>query len=252
MPITSQELIAFASASRPEDDVSTSGGAIDLENRPEYTDLASADTIFLESDGADTRFVDIQGRNAAGAVISEQVQLAGGTGVTSVNTYERLHFVRATTTSATRTVSVFKGANNGGDPVGTIPVDEKGFYRMFLRSASDPDDPVDRYEKIFLKNTNGTLTGNDALVTLTADPAGGTGRIEIGRATAVDDTGSVANRLTPPGGVSFVDDDVDITLPGDGNLDANEAIGVWIKQGLLAGDNPFKSTFTVRLRVTST
>jgi hypothetical protein len=46
--------------------------------------------------------------------------------------------------------------------------------------------------------------------------------------------------------VSFVDDNIDITVP-TGALAAGEGIGVSIKEGLLAGDAPIKSSFTIRL-----
>lgn len=244
MPISASELILFGSANRPEDDASTSGGAQDSTDRPEFVQFTAAAVVELVSDGADSRNVDIQGRNASGAVISETVGLNGTTPVLSSNTYERIHFIRAQSTDGSRTITVSQGS--GGATRGTIPPNENGFYAMFLRSASGSS-PITRFEKIFWENTNGSLTLNSAVVRLTADPES---RIRIGCEASVDGTQSVSNRLTTPGSVTFVDDDTDQGVPG-GELGPGEAIGVWVEQALTASDTAKNSSFTTQLAGTT-
>lgn len=243
MSILSTELIAYGAASRPEDDASTSGGAIDALNRPEFTQWASGNKVSLTSDGTDTRSVDIKGRLATGVLTSETVVLTNASEVLSTNTYERVLYVRAQTTSGTRTVTIKEGA--GGTTRGTIPINEKGVFAMFIASASSTSGVTDRYEKIFWKNTNGSsLTLTSSTMTLTADPSS---KIKIGIETSIDDSTTVSNRITVPSNPTFVDDGVAQNLPSSGNLAASSAIGTWIKQTLAQNDSAFKSTFTTQL-----
>ena len=245
MSITAAELILYGVASIPIDDASTTGGAIDLTVRPVFTQFGSSAKLSLTSDGTDTRLVDVVGRLASGAIATETVTLTNAVEVLSVNTYERIESVKAQTTSASRTVTLKQGA--GGSTIATIPVNEKGVYMFFQRSASSGS-ITDRYEKAFWKNTDATLSLLGAQVTLTADPAA---KIKIGLATAVDDSGTVANRTTAPGGVSFVDDGVAQNVPGT-DLAAGSAIGTWVNEHLAANDAAQKSTFTTQLSGSST
>ena len=241
MSILTTELIAYASASHPSDDVSTTGGAIDTNIRAEFTQFSAPAKLALISDGADTRSVDVVGRVASGVLTSETVVLTGAVEVLSVATFERILSVVAQTTSASRTVLAKQGS--GGSTIGTINLNEKGFTAFFISSFSTTGTQT-RFEKIFLKNTNATLTLTSSIVTLTADPQA---RIRIGVAASVDDTATVANRLTSSG-VTFVDDNVDQNVPGGGNLAAASRIGVWVEQALQASDAAFKTTFTTRLQ----
>lgn len=245
MPIATTDLVLHASANRPTDDTTTSGGAIDALRRASFTQMGANAQIALVSDGADTRQVTLTGRNAAGAVITENVTLTNAVEVLSVNTYERLHAVDAASADGSRTVTVKQGS--GGSTLGTIPPNERGFVGTFLRSASESG-AVSRYEKVFAKNRHATLTLNEAKIKLTADPSA---RIKIGLATAKDDSGSVANRKTAPGGgITFSDDNIDLSVPGN-TLEAGSGIGVWVEQGLQASDSPFRSTYTIQIAGTS-
>ncbi len=241
MAILSTELICFGCASRPTDDTSTTGGAIDTTLRPVFTQFGASAVLALVSDGADTRNVDITGRNAAGELVSETKALNGTTEVLSTNTYERILSVIAQTTSGTRVVTLKQGS--GGSTIGTIPLNEKGVYALFINSKTPASSSTIRYEKIFWKNTNGTLTLTSAQVTLTADPSS---KIRIGVAASLNDTATVSNRVTSPG-VTFVDDSVAQNVPNSQNLTAGAAIGTWIEQTLASADSPVKSTFTTQL-----
>lgn len=243
MAITAAELIKYASASRPEDDVSTSGGAIDADDRPVFTQMGANALIAIVSDGADTRTVTVYGRLASGVRDSEALVLNGAVEVVGAKTFERLLKVIISATSGTRTVTVKQGS--GGATLGTIPPNEIGFYALFIDSASESGATI-RYEKVFWKNAHATLTLNSAKVTLTADPAA---KIKIALAASKDDSGSVANRKTSPG-LSFSDDNVELTVPG-GTLEATSAIGTWVEMSLAGDSPPVRSTFTTRLAGTS-
>lgn len=131
--------------------------------------------------------------------------------------------------------------------IGTIAAGDRGFHAMFKDSASSTGILI-RYEKMFFKNTHATLTLSNAAIKLTADPQS---RIRVGCATAKDDTGSVANRLTAPASITYVDDNVSQSIP-TGILAAAEEIGVWVEQNLPANDPAFKSSFTLQLAGTTT
>lgn len=244
MPIVATDLVRYSPASVPEDDTSTSGGAIDLTSRPEITQFGANAVAAIVSDGADTRSVTVTGRNAAGAIVSDVLVANGTTEVVGAITFERIHKI-VTTTSATRTITVRQGA--GGATVATIAVNEIKRHINFQQSSSAATQKI-RYEKIFWRNNHATLALSGAQVTLTADPVA---RIRIGLATATADTVSVANRLTAPGSVVFVDDSVAQNVPGGGNLAAVTAIGVWIEQTLAINDTAQRSTYTTQLSGTT-
>ncbi len=117
---------------------------------------------------------------------------------------------------------------------------------MFLRSASESG-ATTRYDKMHWLNDNETLTLNLAQVQLTVDPSS---KIRQGVHTAKDDSATITNRETAPGGVTFVDDSVQQAVPGN-TLEAASAIGVWIEMQLTADDSPVRSTFTTELAGTT-
>lgn len=245
--IVASELKFYGSANMPENDTTTSGGAIATTTKIEITDLSANDRVSVQSDGADTRTVTVFGRLATGAIDSEAIVLSGASWVDGAKTFERI--LKVTTTSdATRTVTVAKYAAGGHTPtLCTIDPLITAVRRLFYDSASETGATV-RYEKVFAKNTNSSLTLNAAKVTLTADP---TSHLTIALATAKDDSESSANRKTAPTAIgSFVDDGVPINLPGT-TLEAASAIGIWLKESLGASEAAFKSTFTLKLEGTT-
>lgn len=245
MSILNSELIPFASASLPVDDVSITGGAIDATRRPVFTQLTANALIAVVSSGTDTRTVTVTGRDATGAVVTDALVLTGTTEKVGVVAFERIMKVDISGTSGTLTVTVRQGA--GGSTIATIPINEIGFYALFQYSVSSTSILV-RYEKLFWKNTTATLTLNAAAVTLTADPAT---KITLGLGSALNDTVSVANRVTAPSGVTFVGVNIAQSVPG-GTLPAASTVPVWIKETLAANDIAYRQTFTTMLAGTST
>jgi len=241
MSITSAELIAYGAANKPQDDVSADGGAIDATYRPVFTQLGANDTLdYVSSNNADMMNITAEGRDPTGALVFETVALNGTTTVHGVQVFERVLKV-SLASAAAGTVTVT--AHTAAITVGTIPPGEIGFYALFIGSFSSSVEEI-RYEKIFWKNTDGSLTLTSSQVTLTADPES---VINIGLAAAVNDSVSVANRFTAPAGVTFVGVGVAQNVPGGGNLAAGSAIGTWIKQDLPIAHAAFKDTFTTQL-----
>lgn len=241
MPITQAELKLFGSADMPINDTGASGGAIALTTIVEFTPIGGDGPVGIVSDNAGdtTQSVTITGRLATGVIDTEVLVANGQTRVAGSKVWERILRVSF---SAPFAGNVTVDRNADSQVVKIIPAGVTLMTRLFYDSASEAS-PVNRHEKIFFKNTNGSLTLTNATVTLTSDPAG---KILIGLEASKDGTGSIANRKATPGGVSFVDDSVAVAVPG-GSLAAGEAIGIWVRQALGAGDAPTKSTFQVQL-----
>lgn len=244
MPIVATDLIKHGAASIVEDDTTSPvGGVINATRRPVFTQWTASAVAAVVSDGADARTVTIKGRLVTGVIDTEVLTLNGLTEVVGAKVWERVLKITLSASDAARTVTVRQGA--GGATRATIPPNELMAYSFYIDSASEAS-PVARYEKLFWKNNHATLTLNGAKITLTADPAA---RIKIQLAAALDDSVTVTNRKTSPGG-TFSDDGVELTVP-TGVLPAQSGCGVWVEQALLADDAPIKSTFTTRLAGTT-
>jgi hypothetical protein len=245
MSIAAASLVRFSSASEPTDDVSTTGGAIDTTSRPELTQFTGAARLSLTSDGTDTRSVTIDYRDATGALLQEVLALTSAVEKLSTATMSRIERISIATTDAARTVTLRQGT--GGTIIGTITPNEKTRHIRFRNSASAGTQKI-RYEKSFWRNGDATLTLLSPSVLLTADPAA---KIRIGVAATYGDTATIANRLTAPAGITFVDDNIAPTMPS-GGIAAGGAIGVWEEQTLAINDVAQTSTFTEQLSGQST
>ena len=235
--IVASDLVAYAAASMPDDDVSTSGGAIDTLRRVDFTQLAANDTVRMVSTSAGdtTQTGTVTGRKADGSLASETLSLNGTTVVTFANTYERvLKFELSATAAGTVTVA----RTTGPTTIRVIPIGERGFMAMFRKLASDPSSAKDFYTKFFWKNTNGTLALTSSFVKENSDPVN---KVTHALAAALDDSGSVANRTTSPG-LTF--DNTDKNVPNSQNLSSGSAIGVWLDLHLTGGDTPQRFAYT--------
>ena len=134
MSIVSSELVCYSAASVPEDDSSTSGGAIDTATRPSLTQWSANAVAAVVSDGADTRTVTVTGRLASGVVDSEVLTLTGTSEVVGAKTWERVLKVVLSTTSGSRTVTLKQGS--GGSTRATIGINETKSHINFQQSAS--------------------------------------------------------------------------------------------------------------------
>ena len=243
MAIVAADLVAYAAADMPDDDVASSGGAIDLLRYVDFTPITANDTIEAVSDAAgDTQNATIEGRDAAGAVVSETKAMAGVTPIvfSTLGTVERiLSFELASVAIGVITVD----DTSGGVPLRVIPIGGRGFMRMFRKSASESG-ATERYEKFFWKNEHGTLALDAAHVDQNADPSS---KITHALDATKDASTAVADRTTTPG---FTFNDSDKSVP-TGALGAGEAIGVWLNLSLLADNAPIKDTYTSELEGTS-
>lgn len=240
MSIVAADLVLYNAASMPVADAGTSGGAIDPLRRPDFTQMTVTETVRIVSAqaGDTTQTVTITGRKADGSLASETLSLNGTTVVTSVNTYERLLKAEM---SATATGIVTVARTTGPTTIRTIPIGERGFQAVFQQTASSTLAQVDNYMKLFWKNTNGSLALTSSIVKENADPDA---RITFALAAAIDDSASVANRLTSPG-LTF--NSADKNVPNSQNLPNGSAIGVWLNLTLPQNDSAHRTTYTLEL-----
>ena len=233
----------YWAASRPENDTSAVGGAIDLDWRAVFTQMGANDTIEAVSDNAgDTMNITVVGRSAAGAIVSETKALTGTTFISldTLATVERV--LKASVASDPAGIITVRRAT-GDVTIGTIPVGERGFEIMFYNASSSPSGALARFEKIFAYNANATLDLLGATVELDADPST---VLTIRLEDAQDDNNSAANRLTEPTGNagSWTGVGTAIAVTGT-DLQAVSGIGLWVNQDLLTDNAPIRASFDV-------
>lgn len=251
MSITSSELKFYGSANMPEDDVSTSGGAIDTTVSVIFTDIAATDNVTVISDDVgDTMNITVTGRLATGVIDDDIIALNGTTRVSGVKNFERiLKIVLAST--ATGTITVTRDNSPTYTSIATLDPGVLEARRLFYDSAAEASGGSSRdyYEKFFIKNTNSTLSLTNAVISEYADPGA---NIIFDLEDAVNDTNSVSDRLdVAPSGMLGTFTSADKTVPGTA-LAAGSSIGVWLKLTLAAGTAAAKNTYTVRITGQST
>ncbi len=244
MPLAASDLEAFASASMVTTDAATPcGGVIDLLRRVIFTEQATGTIEIISDNGSDTMDCTVVGRLASGIAASETLALTGTNAKAFENTYERILSVELD--SAANGIITVR-LSSAGATIGTIAATERGFMRLFRNAISESAE-VSRYEKIFLKNTHGSLDLLNATIVETADPEA---VITFTLAITNDDNNSVTNRRTAPGAAIIEPDTFDGSEKSlqDTDLAFGEAIGVWVKQTLAAYAIPFEATYTLRLQ----
>lgn len=133
--------------------------------------------------------------------------------------------------------------------------------RPFYNAAADVSGGAARtyYEKVFVVNNNTVTALTTAAIVKQVDPAGlyaGSGALDIALTTALNDTGTIANRQTAPAsGITAFSSGAapqSVNVPAPQNLppgaapNAAGAQGVWLRLSLPAGLAAAKSSFTLR------
>jgi hypothetical protein len=136
--------------------------------------------------------------------------------------------------------------------------------RMFATSAADVPAGLQRtyYEKLFVVNNNTVTALTGAQIEVASEtpslPSGAL--LDLALATALNDTGTVANRQTAPssGVGSFVSQPAFAGVPSPGNLppgaapNAAGAQAVWLRLTLPAGTAAYKGSADLRTQGTTT
>jgi hypothetical protein len=247
MPIVAGDIVAYGSASMPDDDTPTGiGGAIDTSIRVVFDDIVATDEIEILSSAAGdtTQDVTIYGRNAAGELVSDSATLNGTTPVTVAGTaFERILKI-IVSAAHTGTVTV-----RDQDTDTTIAAIESGVLeirRPFYDAAADASGGSQRdyYEKIFFKNNHGSLTLTSAVIKEQADPST---NVDFALESSLNgtDTNGAGNRQTHTGGYTF--DSTDKNVANSQNLTAGSAQGCWMRLRLAAGAAAQNTSVTMRV-----
>jgi hypothetical protein len=241
MSIVASDLVLYNSLNMPVTNSGTTGGAIDVLRRPDFTQMTVTETVRIVSSNAGdtTQTVTITGRLADGSLASETLSLNGTTVVTSSNSYERL---LSALMSATALGTVTVARTTGPTTIRVIPIGERGFQAVFQQDASDPSVTEDYYMKVFWKNTNGSLALTSAVVKENSDP---TGLVSFGLASALNDSLTAATRQTAPAGIVFAS--TQVSVPNSGNLTSGSEIGTWLDLSLAIANAAIRSTYTPEL-----
>lgn len=252
MALAASDLVWYASANMPEDDVSPSGGAIDTATRviPDSASLFNApgDTLeMLSSDAGDTMNVTITGRKADGTIVSETKALSGTTVVAFTTNWDQLlKIVLSAAAVGTVTIRTATADTLIVDIEPGVTAIRRPFYDAGANETGGSAKTL--YEKLFLKNTNGASAALSLEISENADPEA---QFEFAIEDAIDDNEQTADRTTAPVGIT-VDGFSSLakTIPGN-DLAAGSAIGVWLKLDLPAGDPATKTTLTMRATANS-
>lgn len=224
--------------------------------------IGGAQIQMKSSNAADTALgaVNIRVRHASGVLAEGGPKSLNGTTPVIFDTYtnganndiERL-LVALVPGDALGSIT-FERVSDGADllvipPAGaaTNPYGWFGACYLFVNSFANSAGVI-RYEKMSWWNMHATDTAGNPNYQLTADPQA---RIRQGVHPSIDDSATIATRLTAPAGVTFVDDNVSQSgsnLPGG----AAHWQGVWFEFNSPANDAnaPFVSTFTTQISFT--
>lgn len=247
MPIVAADIVAYGSASMPDDDTPVNiGGAIDLTIRVVFTDIVATDQIEALSDNAGdtTQNLDIFGRNAAGEIINESNLLTGTSVVLWTATYERV--LKAVLDASTTGVITVRDQDTD-TTIMLFASGELEIRRPFYDSAADESGGASRdyHDKIFFKNNHASLTLTNAVVKENADPSGNVAFSLESTLDGSDTNGGGNNRLVAPGGHTF--DSTDKNVANSQNLTALAAQGCWLRLTLAAGAAANNTTVTMRV-----
>lgn len=254
MSVVATDIVVYGAANVAETDGVTQGGAIDTTVRYVFDDATLAntlnDTVDVVSDdaGDTTQTVTVTGRDAGGAIVSEVFSLNGLTIQNGAQTFERiLKIVKSASTTGNITVE----RNSDATDIGVLEPALLEMRRPFYNVSADAAGGSSRefYEKLFVRNNNGT---NDLLGATIKENADSLSKITFDLEDAKDDNNQTADRLdTAPTGMQGSFDSADKTVPGT-DLGSGEAIGVWIKLTLAAGDAAAKGTWTIEVTGSTT
>ena len=237
-----------------------------------HTAVVSAHTMQVgaaNASGTTPPLAKLQSGDGASVAAGQIIRITGGTGAGQLRQIMAVNPGGA----GADVVSVDRNWGTLPDATSTYGV-YQGFYlelapsqitqvrRLFPSAQADVGGGSTRtfYEKIFAVNVDTATALTGAAILKQTDPASGT--IDFALTTALNDSGSVANRQTAPasgiGSFSSGSAPQSISVPGSGNLPSGAtpnsagAQGVWVRMTLTAGLAPAKGSWSMRATGSST
>lgn len=260
MPITSSNLVWYGAASNAEDNVSTQGGAVDTTTKISFTDISTTDNVTVISSTSDDATVRITGRLADGSIDTEDLALNGTSRVTGAVNFERILKIELfdtsdlpteTPTTASGTVTVTRDNSPTFTTIATLESGIERVISLFYGISAEASSGNSRsyYQKVFVKNTHGSLSLQSAKIVEFSDPAA---LITFDLEDAKNGSNSIASRLnTTPSSMLSTFDSSDKNVIGN-VLEAGSSQGIWIKAVLAAGLTSSKNTYSLTIEGSST
>jgi hypothetical protein len=248
MSVSGADLVVYMSNNKPTSDSTLAGGDINSYIRATFDDPSSTVVINFSSTSAlDIQNVSVTGRNAGGSITSETIALNGTSTVATSNTYERI----LTCVLSSGAAGIVTASGNGVNKLTDIPATESGFCRPFYDATASSSVSKTLYDKVFVKNNNGTSTLNNA--TLIEVSSGLYTKIDFGLEDIQNSSQTVANRTTAPTGLGGGDLLYGVGpsgMVGD-ELVAGNYQGVWLELSLSAGEAATNSYYQVQVSGTT-
>lgn len=249
MAVSASDVVIYGSANMQESDSGTQGGAIDTTTRIVFTDLAANDTVDVSGSVAEAlQNVVITGRGSTGAIVSETITLNGTTAATGSTTFERI--LKITCQGHPGTVTVYDNSNT--ETIATLESGVETIRRPFYNVSADPaSGGGDKYfyEKIFVKNNNGSSALLNVTIQEQADgvDSAGSGTIDFDLESSQNGSNTSSNRVTAPSAAMLGSFDSSTkSLPGT-DLSPASGIGAWMRLSLPQGTSAANTTYTLRV-----
>src|SRR5579862_1053642 len=161
MSVQASDIVCYGAASMPQDDASGAGGAIDTttivvpSSASLFNAFGGSFVDYVSANNGDTMNVTVTGRDSQGRIISETKALNGTTLVPGAVAFSVILKV-VLASAAAGVVTLTK--HTGGATLTTFPVGvttvRRLFYAAYANAAGGAS--IVRYEKFFVKNTNGS------------------------------------------------------------------------------------------------
>lgn len=254
MSISAANLTAWNTVNVPQNDTSTVGGAIDSASPlvAWQGDPGGFSVRVSGGTGLDTGVnVTVKARSQNTGKIDTDTKAVGPSPISlnGLNAPERILSVSFSAATDGDPITIAKDATPFTVYISLNPITatSRRWSRVFPNAYSDAVVTTTRYDKTFWLNAD-ALTALGPTYRLSADPAA---IIQQGIHTSKNDTVTIANRLAVPGGITFVDDNIDQV---GSDLATSDVQGVWWQQTATAGAGPVttaNSQFTSQITVAS-
>jgi hypothetical protein len=242
MSVSQTDIVFYSAQNMPQDDSSLVGGDINSGVRVVFTDISTTGLISASSSNSgDTSNLTVTGRNSAGILLSENIELSGTSSVSGSQVFERI--ISCTVDSiASGDINI-----SGSSLVGTIYQNESGFRRVFYDATANAAGGSDKtlYEKVFIKNNNAFSALNN--VSVSEVVTGLYSIVQFGLENIKQSTETTIDRLTSPTGVSVFGSGAS-GLPQDGYLNPLDYQGVWLELFLEDGASSNNSFYRLQVQ----
>ena len=209
----------------------------------------------IVSTAGDTGTVTITGRGSTGAIVSETLTLNGTSSVAGSTTFQRILKIVCASHSGIITVQDVSDSTNIVEIESSVTEIRRPFYNV----SADTVDGSDRafYEKVFVKNNNGSSSLLSASISEQSDgvDTAGSGFVDFDLEIAKNDANTSTNRITAPAASGMLNsgtfDSSSKNVPGT-DLGSGDSIGVWLKLSLPKGTAAANSRYTLRVTGSTT